>query len=98
MPTRRHDFLQMAQATGAGLYDVDMPDSGMNTIAWLKAGQDDRALAGQAAQVGVHAYPLGEYGAAPLPRPGLLLGFTKVAPHQLGPRLEALAKHLARAG
>lgn len=49
---RRQDFLQMAQATGAGLYEVDMPDTGMNPIAWLKAGQDDRALARQAAQAG----------------------------------------------
>jgi len=45
----------------------------------------------------VHAYPLGEYGAQPLPRPGLLLGYTGIASHQLGPELEALARVLARA-
>ncbi len=95
---RRQEFLRVAQATGTGLYEVDMPDSGMNAIAWLRAGQEDRTLAQRAVQAGVHAYPLGEYGAEPLPRPGLLLGFTGVAPQQLGPGLEALAKVLARAG
>lgn len=95
---RRQDFLHMAQTTGATLYDVDMPDSGMNAIVWLRAGLDDRAVAHQAVQAGVHAYPLGEYGVGPLPRPGLLLGFTGVAPHQLGPGLEALTQVLARAG
>lgn len=95
---RRQEFLRVAQATGTGLYEVDMPDSGMNAIVWLRAGQEDRTLAQRAVQAGVHAYPLGEYGAEPLPRPGLLLGFTGVAPQQLGPGLEALAKVLARAG
>jgi len=95
---RRQAFLRVAQTTGAGLYEVDMPDSGMNAIAWLQAGQADRVLAQQAVQAGVHAYPLSEYGAGPLPRPGLLLGFTGVAPQQLGPGLEALARVLARAG
>ncbi len=95
---RRQDFLRVAEETGKGLYDVDMPDSGMNTIAWLQPGQDDRTVAQRAVEAGVHAYPLGEYGAGPLPRPGLLLGFTGVMPHQLGPGLEALTRVLARAG
>lgn len=69
----------------------------MNAIAWLGDGLDDREIARRAGTVGVHGYPLGEYGARPLDRPGLLLGFTGVAPHQLGPGLEALARLLARA-
>jgi len=94
---RRQEFLRVAQTTGAGLYEVDMPDSGMNAIAWLQAGQDDRTVARRSVEAGVHAYPLGEYGVGPLPRPGLLLGFTGVVPHQLGPGLEALSRVLARA-
>jgi len=95
---RRQDFLRVSHATGGGLYEVDMSDSGMNAIGLLPAGQGDRALAVQAVQAGVHAFPLGEYGAGSLTRPGLLLGFTGVVPHQLPPGLEALAKVLARTG
>lgn len=95
---RRQSFLDMAERSGAGLYRVDMPDSGMNAIAWLCEGQDDRDVARRAALAGVHGYALGEYCARPFPRPGLLLGFTGVAPHQLGPGLEALAQVLSRGG
>jgi GntR family transcriptional regulator/MocR family aminotransferase len=95
---RRQAFLVAAARSGAGLFEVDMPDSGMNVIAWLQEGRNDRDLAQRAVEAGVHAYPLGEYGAQPLPRPGLLLGFTGVAPHQLGPGLEALARVLACTG
>lgn len=95
---RRQGFLEMAERSGAGLYQVEIPDSGMNAIAWLRAGQDDRDVARRAALAGVHPYALGEYCARPLPRPGLLLGFTGVTPHQLGPGLETLARVLADAG
>lgn len=44
------------------------------------------------------AYALGEYCARSFPRPGLLLAFTVLAPHQLAPGVEALAKLLAGAG
>lgn len=64
----------------------------MNAIAWLPEGQDDRTAARRAALAGVHGYALGDYCARPYPRQGLLLGFTGVAPHQLGPGLEALAR------
>lgn len=95
---RRSHFLEMAERTGAGLYQVEIPDSGMNAIAWLRAGQDDREVARRAVAAGVHGYALGEYCARPFPRPGLLLGFTGVAPSQLAPGLEALARVLAGAG
>ncbi|NEY91564.1 MocR-like pyridoxine biosynthesis transcription factor PdxR [Tabrizicola oligotrophica] len=92
---RRQGFLQAATRSGSGLYQVEMPDSGMNAIAWLPGGQDDRETARRAVLAGVHGYPLGDYCVRPLPRPGLLLGFTGVAPHQLGPGLDALAQLLA---
>ena len=44
----------------------------------------------------VHGYALADYCARPYPRQGLLLGFTGVAPHQLAPGLEALARVLSR--
>lgn len=44
------------------------------------------------------AYAPGEYCARSFPRPGLLLAFTVLAPHQLAPGVEALAKLLAGAG
>lgn len=93
---RRRSFVDMAERSGAGLYQIDMPDSGMNAIAWLPKGQDDRDVARRAALAGVHGYALGDYCARPYPRPGLLLGFTGVATHQLAPGLEALARVVSR--
>lgn len=93
---RRLSFLDMAERTGAGLYQVDMPDSGMNAIAWLREGQDDGDAARRAALAGVHGYALSDYCARPFPRSGLLLGFSGVAPHQIGPGLEVLARVLSR--
>lgn len=95
---RRQEFLEIAERVGAGLFQVEVPDSGMNAIAWLGAGCDDRVIARQATMADVHAYPLGEYCLRPFPRPGLLLGFTSVTPQRLGPGLEALARVLADAG
>jgi GntR family transcriptional regulator/MocR family aminotransferase len=89
---RRLGFLEMAGRSGDGAYQVEIPDSGMNAIAWLPKGQDDRDTARRAGLAGVHGYALGDYCARPWPRQGLLLGFTGVAPHQLSPGLEALAR------
>lgn len=92
---RRQAFLDVAGRCG-GSFRVEIPDSGMNAIAWLADGRDDREAARRAAGAGVHGYALADYCARPYPRQGLLLGFTGVAPHQLAPGLEALARVLSR--
>ncbi len=92
---RRARFLAAATEASTGLYDVETPDSGMNVVAWLPDGVDDRAASRRAVAAGVHCYPLSDYAVrAPL-RPGLLVGFTGIAPHQLAPGLQRLAVAVA---
>lgn len=93
---RRVSFLDMARRIGPEQFQVEIPDSGMNAIAWLNDGQSDREAARRAARVGVHGYALSDYCTRPFGRSGLLLGFASVAPHQLGPGLEALAEILSK--
>lgn len=96
---RRQDFLDEAYRVGAGLFDVERPDSGMNALVWLPDGLDDRLVAEAALMAGVHSYPLTDYCVRPVARPALILGFAGVQHHQLGPGLGALASVIAdRAG
>ncbi|MFQ8432020.1 PLP-dependent aminotransferase family protein [Amaricoccus sp. W119] len=87
---RRERFLAVAGDLSAGLYHVEKPDSGMNVVAWLPDGTDDRAVSRRAVAAGVHCYPLSDYSVNPRFRPGLLMGFTGVAEHQLAPGLRRL--------
>lgn len=89
---RRDQFLSAARKAGAGLFHIDRPDSGMNGIAWLPEGLDDRLVAMRATAAGIHGYALSDYYTHASHRPGLLLGFTGVAKHQLVPGLETLAR------
>jgi GntR family transcriptional regulator/MocR family aminotransferase len=96
---RRQDFLDEAARVGAGLFDVERPDSGMNALLWLPEGLDDRVVAEAALAAGVHSYPLADYSVRPVARPALILGFAGVQHHQLGPGLATLARVIAgRAG
>lgn len=93
--TRRQDFLDEAARVGTGLFAIERPDSGMNALAWLPAGIDDRAVARAALAAGVHSYPLSDYCLLPGNEPALILGFAGVQHHQLGPGLAALARVVA---
>lgn len=92
---RRERFLDVAERVSRDLYRVERPDSGMNVVAWLRDGVDDREAARRAVAAGVHCYALSDYAVRRLPRPGLLVGFTGVANHQLAPGLERLADAVA---
>lgn len=92
---RRQDFLDEAARAGAGLFAVERPDSGMNALAWLPRGLDDRAVARAACAAGVHGYPLSDYSVRPEVGSALILGFAGVQQHQLGPGLAALARIVA---
>ena len=94
---RRDQFIAAAELAGAGLFQADRPDSGMNAMVWLPEGLDDRVIAERAVAAGVHGYALSDYCVARPARPGLLLGFAGVAEHQLAPGMAALARIVAEA-
>lgn len=95
---RRERFLEVAEQVSGGVYHVERPDSGMNVVAWLPEESDEREVSRRAVAAGVHCYPLSDYAVRPLPRPGLLIGFTGVAQHQLAPGLQRLAGAVTACG
>jgi GntR family transcriptional regulator/MocR family aminotransferase len=52
--------------------------AGMQLIAWLPEGMDDRAAAGRVMRAGITAYPLSAVRVEPSPRGGLILGYAPV--------------------
>jgi GntR family transcriptional regulator/MocR family aminotransferase len=94
---RRRGFLEAAEAAARGQYRVEAPDSGMNAIAWLPDGLDDREIARRAVAEGIHCYPLGDYCVRRFHRSGLILGFTGAPSHQVVPGLRTLSRVIADA-
>ena len=81
----------------AGRLDVAPAAAGMHLVGLLPPGADDRALAREASRYGVDTVPLSAYAIRPLPRGGLVLGYSAFTPSQLrdavarlGPALRAV--------
>jgi GntR family transcriptional regulator/MocR family aminotransferase len=67
----------------AGRLEVAAAAAGMHLVGVLPPGADDRAVAGAAERYGVHATPLSAYAIRPLPRGGLVLGYSAFTPSKL---------------
>ncbi|MEJ2747376.1 MAG: hypothetical protein P8183_05635, partial [Anaerolineae bacterium] len=68
-------------------------DTGMHLTVWLPEGLSDRAVSDQAYTRQVTAIPLSTLAMGPLPRGGLVLGFS----NSDCPQIEAGVKRLAQA-
>jgi GntR family transcriptional regulator/MocR family aminotransferase len=55
--------------------DVENAPSGMRTVAWIKSGRSDRAVAQRAGQLGVEVTPVSIFTVKYTQKPALLLGF-----------------------
>ena len=73
---RREALLSLSTKILGNLVEIDVPDSGMNIIYWLKPNQDDQKIAKLMEQHGIVIYPMSDYRSRPHYRPGLILGFT----------------------
>ena len=72
------------------------PESGMNVIAWLPEQTDDAAVQAAAARQDIQLYALSGYAARRPARPGLILGFAAILPHELKPKLWQLREIIRR--
>ena len=70
---RQEALLDAARRYAGDLLDVRPTDAGMDVIAWLPAGVDDREVERAALDVGVEARSLSPFSQAPLKRGALLL-------------------------
>ena len=65
--------------------------AGMNLLAWLPEGIDDRAASIAARGAGITALALSHFALCPVPRGGLVLGYTGVDPERVPVAVQSLA-------
>jgi len=87
---RRDMFCRLAGETLSGLLDVDVPDSGINTIGWLPEGVNDMKISKAARAAGVYSLPLSTFRERPSKKNGLVLGFAGVDEAEMRIKLKML--------
>lgn len=78
---------------GEALDIVDAP-AGMRTVAWIRSGDSDRALADRARSLGLELSALSEFTARHTQRPAVVLGFAGCSPAELRRGVDLLARAL----
>ncbi|HVG39233.1 MAG TPA: hypothetical protein VM870_08095 [Pyrinomonadaceae bacterium] len=91
---RQKHLVAAAERELAGLLEVPPADAGMHLVGWLPKGVSDRAAAESVARHGVRATPLSDYSFAPLPRGGLVLGYTALRPRAIKDGARRMAQAL----
>ena len=61
-----------------GLLEVQINDTGLHLVGWLPEGVDDRVVSARLWQNDIDAPSLSSYAISPLPRGGLVLGYSVV--------------------
>jgi GntR family transcriptional regulator / MocR family aminotransferase len=92
---RQGVLVAAAERELSGLLDVPPAEAGMHLIGWLPEGVDDRAASERAARRRVRAMPLSAYSLEPLPRGGLVLGYTSLNNRQIRDGVRRLARALS---
>jgi GntR family transcriptional regulator / MocR family aminotransferase len=79
----RRDALLSAAEPHRERLRIDPVDGGLHAVGWLAPDADDRAVARRALERGLRVTPLAPFYVDAPARPGLLLGFTALAPAQI---------------
>jgi GntR family transcriptional regulator/MocR family aminotransferase len=77
-----------------GILEVNPSEAGMNLLAWLPEGVDDRVMAVRAAEFGIDARPLSPHSLEPITRGGLLLGYAGLSKKEIYQGAAKLGKAL----
>lgn len=67
-------------------------DAGIHLVCWLPDGADELEVVERCRRNDLQVQPLSRYGMAPLPRPGILLGYAAHAPEDLREAARRLAR------
>jgi len=92
---RQQVLVEAAQRDLKGLLEVAPAEAGMHLVGWLPKKTSDKAASEKAARYGVEAAPLSAYSTNPLPRGGLVLGYTAVNAKQIRDGVRRLAQALS---
>jgi GntR family transcriptional regulator/MocR family aminotransferase len=96
---RRDALLEAAEREASDVLEVERPDTGLHTVAWLPPGMDDREASAAAARNGVEAPALSNYSCAgPGERGALVLGYGAQQPAEIESGMRALAAALRTLG
>ncbi|MHA6645924.1 MocR-like pyridoxine biosynthesis transcription factor PdxR [Mesorhizobium sp. A623] len=93
---RRDIFTQTAKRMLSGLLEVDVPESGINTIGWLPLGTDDKTISIAAQKAGIYSQPLSNFRDRLSDRSGLVLGFGGFREVEIKSKLADLATVLEK--
>src|SRR5436190_10011656 len=95
---RREVFIKRFNELLGDRFTLQVPEGGLNMVAWLKREEDFTAISRVTLQIGVRPSPLSFYCIQARPKPAFVFGFAGWTPAQIRESLVKLASALQRAG
>ncbi len=95
---RREVFIKHFNELLADRFTLQVPQGGLNMVAWLKREEDFSAIRHVTLQIGVKPTALSFYCIQATPKPAFVFGFAGWTPAQIRESLVKLASSLRRAG
>jgi GntR family transcriptional regulator/MocR family aminotransferase len=95
---RREVFIKQFNELLGDRFTLQVPEGGLNMVAWLKREQDFAAISRVTLQIGVKPSPLSFYCIRATPKPAFVFGFAGWTPAQIRESLVKLASSLRGAG
>jgi GntR family transcriptional regulator / MocR family aminotransferase len=94
---RREVFVKQFNELLGDRFTLQVPEGGLNMVAWLKREEDFLAISRVTLEIGVKPSPLSFYCIQARPKPGFVFGFAGWTPAQIRESLVKLASALQRA-
>jgi hypothetical protein len=95
---RREVFIKQFNEVLGDRFVLQVPEGGLNMVAWLKREKDLPAISSATRDIGVKPSPLSFYCIRATPKPAFVFGFAGWTPAQIRESLVKLASSLRRAG
>src|SRR5213595_2956890 len=95
---RREVFIKRFNELLGDRFTLQIPEGGLNMVAWLKREEDFPAISRVTLQIGVKPSPLSFYCIQAKPKPAFVFGFAGWTAAQIRESLVKLASSLRRAG
>ncbi len=95
---RREVFIKQFNNLLGDRFTLQVPEGGLNMVAWLKREEDLPAISRVTLEIGVKPSPLSFYCIRATPKPAFVFGFAGWTPAQIRESLIKLASSLQRAG
>jgi GntR family transcriptional regulator / MocR family aminotransferase len=94
---RREVFIKQFNELLGDRFTLQVPEGGLNMVAWLKRQEDFQVISRVTREIGVKPTPLSFYCIRATPEPAFVFGFAGWTPAQIRESLAKLASSLQRA-